>query len=154
MCWQSRFVPASNLYNTSDQNPLLRGFGINAALSADNPESVANFYSPLESPTGNYFSLSFQYLYYFHLYLIVFVCLGSDDEGDTSHARSLGSALTEASSRSASISKRALLFSLTHPNFVATRCSIECSVNTRGILYRVSSLWQHVWLAEAYSLHE
>lgn len=41
---------SSTMYQESERNPVVRNFLNNLPGSRDNPESVANFYSPLESP--------------------------------------------------------------------------------------------------------
>ncbi|KAK3930576.1 Steroidogenic acute regulatory protein-like [Frankliniella fusca] len=41
---------SSTMYQESERNPIVRNFINNLPGSRDNPESIANFYSPLESP--------------------------------------------------------------------------------------------------------
>lgn len=41
---------SSTMYQESERNPVVRNFISNLPGSRDNPESIANFYSPLESP--------------------------------------------------------------------------------------------------------
>lgn len=46
--------PASTMYQESDRNPIMRNYINNLPGSRDNPESIANFYSPMDSPEGEY----------------------------------------------------------------------------------------------------
>lgn len=45
------------MYQDNERNPAVRNYVNNLPGSRDNPESIANFYSPLDSPQGmEYFS--------------------------------------------------------------------------------------------------
>ena len=40
------------MYQDTERNPIVRNYVNNLPGSRDNPESIANFYSPLDSPQG------------------------------------------------------------------------------------------------------
>lgn len=50
--WLFIIFSASTMYQDQERNPIVRNFINNLPSSRDNPESVANFYSPLDSPEG------------------------------------------------------------------------------------------------------